>query len=231
MAEGNGSKIAIGCCSAAAVVVIAAVMAGLIFGKQIFSWFKTAAAEQEAIVASLVEWEESLNGAGGDLKSISPSEIGAFKRSAQTSDAAAPGFDLETTGQLDEYVSGATEVKVWIAEASHLEMEAIIERVKEQIDSRFTTKSTSSFFLNGSGRLTYSGSPPPESGLMVNTDGWVILMQSNDKSTDLQGLLIDYAKAASDGAVSSSSSEGASSSDSDRAADAEVAPNPAPVPQ
>ncbi len=218
MAEGNGSKVAIGCCSAVAVMVVVLVIVGVVMGRKTFTWFKTAAQKQETIVANLDDWKSALAMSGGDPRAVSPGEIGSFERTRQSTDAAAPGFDVGKTGMLDEYSSGPTAVKVWIVRATHSEAEAIIERIKEQVDSRFSSKSTSSFFVDGSGRFTYSGSPPEERGLLVHDNDWLILMQSNDKAADLQGFLIDYADAA--GRMAAASSE------IDDATEAEVAPLP-----
>lgn len=195
MAEGIGRKVGIGCCSAAAVLFVAAVMIGVISGKKAWIFFQTAAEEQTELITEVEQWEVSLDGAAVTPQSLSPKSVDGFQRKQQALDAEAPGFSLGASGLLDVYVTGGDEVRVWIAETDKIDMAAAIEKVKAQIDKRFTRKSKTSLLVNGKGRLSYSGSPPNEYGLMVNTRDYLYLVQSNDKSTDLQNFLIDYVEA------------------------------------
>jgi len=195
MPEGNGTKIGIGCCSAVTLVICALLLVGVIWGKKAWTYIKTAAQEQTEMMAIVGQWEASLDGATATLQSVSPESVGEFRRSQQVLDAAAPGFSLEATGQLDVFQAGGDEVRVWITGTSHLDMTTAIEKIKLQLDDRFSSKSTKSFNMNGKGRLSYSGSPPYEKGLMVNSDGHILLIQSNEKSVDLQEFLIDYVEA------------------------------------
>ncbi len=221
MAEGTKSKMGIGCCSAIAIVACAAVMIGVIGGKRAWTYFKKAAEEQSEIVVVVEQWEGSLDGAASTPQSLSPESVGDFQRKEQTLDAEAPGFSLGATGLLDVYGSGGDEIRIWIAETSQIGMSAAIDKIKEQVDGRFSIKSTTSFFMNGAGRLSYSGSPPDEQGLMINTDDRIFLIQSNDKSADLQEFLLAYIEAGMGNAGESDGGARAASESEEKSPEAE----------
>lgn len=218
MAEGMGRKIGIGCCSAAAVLFVGAAMMGVISGKKAWTFFQTATEEQSEMMMILEQWERALDGAAVTPQSLSPQTVDGFQRKRQALDAEPPGFSLGASGLLDVYASGGDEIRVWIAQTAKIDMTAAFEKVKTQIDKRFSRKSKTSLLVNDKGRLTYSGSPPSEHGLMVNTNDHLFFVQSTNKSTDLQRFLIDYVEAgmesaevAPDDVITASDSDGVNS--------------------
>ena len=226
MAEGNGTKIGIGCCSAVAVVVCAVAMIGVIWGKKAWTYFQTAAEERSQLIALVERWEDALDGAETTPQLLSPESVAGLQRKGQTLDAGPPGFSLEAMGLLDVYASGGDEIRIWIAETSQIDMTVAIETIKEQVDRRFKMKSKTSFFINGKGRLSYSGSPPDEQGLMLNTNDRIYLIQSNNKSADLQAFLEDYLEAGTQAAGDSDAGVGASAESEGKGSEVEEKTDP-----
>jgi hypothetical protein len=193
MAEGNGGKIAIGCCSAAAVVVIAGIAGVFLFAPKIVDKVKAAFKSQEDVAVAMKIWDQSVQMADGDAGAVSPVAFAGFTRGQQMADAKPQGVDLGKTGHLSEYANGSTTVTVWSAEATSLESEAMLERIGTQNDERFSMKSSGSITTGNTTTFSYSGSPPKEGGLLVISGERVIFLQSNDADLDLKNLLQQFA--------------------------------------
>ena len=98
MAEGSGSKVAIGCCSGIAVVIGAALMVSVIWGKKLWTFFETAAEEQSELIALVEEWEDLLEGTAKTPQEMSPPIVESYARKEQSQNADAPGFSVGATG-------------------------------------------------------------------------------------------------------------------------------------
>ena len=201
--EGNGRTVAIGCCAAVAVVVIAGIMVAVMFAPKIVDKVKGAFQSQEQLAEAMQIWDRTMLDAGVDAEVVSPVAFAGFTRDRQSKDTKPRGLDLGKVGHLAEYSNGAKTVSVWTSKASNLEQEAMQERLKSQNEERFSLRSSGSITTGNVTAVNYSGSPPKERGVMALSGDWVVFLQTNDPDLDLNDLLKDYVTEVADVAAAS----------------------------